>query len=415
MHSTHFSLIVPTRERLETLRYCLQTITSQSYENLEIIVSDNASTDGTQEYVSSLSDRRIRYINTGQRVGMSQNWEFALKHAKGEWVSFLGDDDGLMPNCFEKINSLIAQTKAKAIRTRACSYIWPNAQPLDHHLAMNIPLGKRHSIRKSSVWIDKVLTGSRNYSELPMIYNGGFVQKTILDQFAQAHGQVFFSRIPDVYSGLLIAHMIDDFVYSSEPVVINGTSASSTGFAYFKKASVTNESPLTINPHTIFTQEKNLAFHASIPLMRDGDIPKSLQAMIFESYAQVADRIRSVKRIESAVIAQRVVSTHNSMTTEQLRNWMSDYRATHHLPENSPRPASKWQKMLCHAQFMWYRLSILWPSYFLNTQKMHIGNIYEASIAAGEIHTKQPLSLTNFTKNTFGLLMRKKFAASPKS
>jgi glycosyltransferase involved in cell wall biosynthesis len=411
MHSTHFSLIVPTRERLDTLRHCLQTITSQVYENLEIIVSDNASTDGTRKYVESISDPRIRYINTGQRVGMSQNWEFALQHATGEWVSFLGDDDGLMPNCFEKINSLILQTQAKAIRTRACSYIWPNAQPHDHHLAMNIPLGKRHSVRESRFWVDKVLAGSGNYSELPMIYNGGFVQKDILDQFAQKHGQVFFSRIPDVYSGLLIAHMIDEYIYSTEPVVINGTSASSTGFSYFKKPSSANESPLVINPHTIFSQEKNLAFHTSIPMMRDGDIPKSLQAMIFESYAQVADRIQSAKRIENAVIAQRIVSTHNSMTNEQMENWMSDYRAIHRLPENVPKPMNKWQKILYRAQFMKYRLSILWPSYFLDTQKMRIGNIYEASIAAGEIHAGQAFSPINLIKNTFKLFMRKTTSA----
>ena len=47
---------------------------------LDILVSDNFSKDSTEEVVGDIRDPRIRYVNTGKRVCMSHNWEFALSN-----------------------------------------------------------------------------------------------------------------------------------------------------------------------------------------------------------------------------------------------------------------------------------------------------------------------------------------------
>src|SRR5262249_50277228 len=88
MHEkTKFTVIVPTRERADTLYYCLQTIIRQKYDNLEILVSDNFSHDNTEQVVRNIGDSRIRYVNTGRRLDMSRNFEFALSHVKNGWVT----------------------------------------------------------------------------------------------------------------------------------------------------------------------------------------------------------------------------------------------------------------------------------------------------------------------------------------
>jgi GT2 family glycosyltransferase len=83
---TKFTIIVPTKERADTLYHCLQTLVRQRYENFEILVSDNFSQDNTEQIVRGIRDSRIRYINTGRRVGMSRNFEFALSHVKNGWI-----------------------------------------------------------------------------------------------------------------------------------------------------------------------------------------------------------------------------------------------------------------------------------------------------------------------------------------
>ena len=112
MENPKITVIIPTRERAVVLENALRTVTSQDYKNLEIIVSDNYSMDGTDKVVEQAKDSRIRYLNTGKRLSMSHNWEFALSHVQDGWVTFIGDDDGLLPRAISRIAEIIQQTKA---------------------------------------------------------------------------------------------------------------------------------------------------------------------------------------------------------------------------------------------------------------------------------------------------------------
>jgi glycosyltransferase involved in cell wall biosynthesis len=387
MHPVKFSLLIPTRERAITLKSCLQTVVSQSYSNLEIIVSDNFSQDNTREVVESFNDPRIKYVNTGQRLSMSDNWEFGFSHATGDWFSILGDDDGLLPQCFESINQLIHQSQAKAIRTRACSFVWPQAQRPDNFAPLNVPMRKGWQIRSSKLWIKKVLNAHVNYSELPMLYNGGFVQMHVLQSFVNLHGRLFYSRIPDVYSGMLIGHLVDNFVYSYEPVVINGTSSFSTGYAHFKRKHIQTN---TINDaEKQFLEEPNLAFHPSIPLHRDGNVPKSLIALSCEAYAQVADRLPQIKGINYSNQLATILAANTSMTTEESLQWIEDYQKVHRLTTITVNHLF-WQKLWLRFKFLSYRVSLAWHSYSLELTPDAITNIHEASIAAFNIKSTRP-------------------------
>src|SRR5208337_2329891 len=102
------SVIVPTRDRADTLVHCLKTVTAQPNLNLEILVSDNYSGPEVKQVVDQCNDARVRYIRTNTRLGMSEHWEFALNHASGNWVTILGDDDGLLPHA---VNDFFSLTK----------------------------------------------------------------------------------------------------------------------------------------------------------------------------------------------------------------------------------------------------------------------------------------------------------------
>ena len=93
MRDPKITVIIPTRERCDVLEKSLQTVTTQDYDNLQIIVSDNFSNDGTEDIVRSTHDSRVKYVNTGKRLSMSHNWEFALSHVTEGWVTIIGDDE----------------------------------------------------------------------------------------------------------------------------------------------------------------------------------------------------------------------------------------------------------------------------------------------------------------------------------
>ena len=93
-----FTVIIPTKDRAEYLHHTLRTCSNQDYENLEVIVSDDGSSDNTKEVVldAAQKDKRIRYVTPGS-VGMRDNFEFALDHVKSGYVIALGGDDGILP------------------------------------------------------------------------------------------------------------------------------------------------------------------------------------------------------------------------------------------------------------------------------------------------------------------------------
>src|SRR5216683_506883 len=92
------TIVIPTRERADTLQFALRTVCRQKDRDFVILVSDNASNDSTAQVVKSFGDPRIRYINPGRRLSMSHHYEFALDHVVTDYVMFMGDDDGLLPD-----------------------------------------------------------------------------------------------------------------------------------------------------------------------------------------------------------------------------------------------------------------------------------------------------------------------------
>ncbi|HSJ35606.1 MAG TPA: glycosyltransferase family A protein [Acidimicrobiia bacterium] len=97
------SVIIPTRDRLPLLQRALESVFNQSYANLEIIVVDDGSTDGTAETLAK--DERIRLIRLEESVGGAAARNRGIAAAKGELIAFLDSDDEWLP---EKIAAQVS-------------------------------------------------------------------------------------------------------------------------------------------------------------------------------------------------------------------------------------------------------------------------------------------------------------------
>jgi glycosyltransferase involved in cell wall biosynthesis len=88
------SLIIVTYNAARTLQACLNSIYSQTYPDIEIIVMDGNSKDGTVQILENNTDK-ITYWKSEKDSGIYHAMNKALEHVSGEWVSFLGADDEL--------------------------------------------------------------------------------------------------------------------------------------------------------------------------------------------------------------------------------------------------------------------------------------------------------------------------------
>lgn len=94
MNQPFVTIAIPTYNRGGSyLKDALKSATGQTYQNLEIIVSNNCSEDNTEEIVKSFNDPRIRYFRQRTNIGMTKNLIFCLEEAKGDYFLLLADDD----------------------------------------------------------------------------------------------------------------------------------------------------------------------------------------------------------------------------------------------------------------------------------------------------------------------------------
>ncbi|HMK12331.1 MAG TPA: glycosyltransferase family 2 protein [Acidimicrobiales bacterium] len=89
------SILVPTYNRCSTLETALDSAIGQTHRPIEVVVSDNGSTDDTQATCTRYAEERaeIRYLRQPRNLGPTQNFELLRRAARGKYLVFLGDDD----------------------------------------------------------------------------------------------------------------------------------------------------------------------------------------------------------------------------------------------------------------------------------------------------------------------------------
>lgn len=97
------SIGIPTINRSSLALRAIRSALSQTYSDVEVIVSDDASTDDTVERIREIRDPRVVLFEQKQRLGLVGNFDFCLRRASGEFFLLLGDDDVLLPNALEKL------------------------------------------------------------------------------------------------------------------------------------------------------------------------------------------------------------------------------------------------------------------------------------------------------------------------
>ena len=103
MARTFVSICLPAFNGAEWIAEAVDSALTQTHEELELVVVDNNSSDGTREIVAGYDDERIRLIVNDVTVSAPANHDFAVRAARGALVKFLHHDDRLAPTCLERL------------------------------------------------------------------------------------------------------------------------------------------------------------------------------------------------------------------------------------------------------------------------------------------------------------------------
>ncbi len=97
------SIIMPSWNTGRWIAESIESVINQTYQNWELIIVDDCSTDNTDDIVGSFKDNRIKYFKNDINSGAALTRNRALREARGEWIAFLDSDDLWVPTKLEKM------------------------------------------------------------------------------------------------------------------------------------------------------------------------------------------------------------------------------------------------------------------------------------------------------------------------
>ncbi len=108
MSDPFFSVIIPTYNRSAFIRRSISSVLNQQFQDFEVIVVDDGSTDNTESEVATVNDKRLRYFkkDNGER-GAARN--FGVRQARGRYINFLDSDDSFYPHHLQTAHEFLSR------------------------------------------------------------------------------------------------------------------------------------------------------------------------------------------------------------------------------------------------------------------------------------------------------------------
>ena len=115
MEKPKVSVIIPTYNRAHTLLPAVKSVLEQHYDNIEIIIVDDFSSDNTQSLITDISDTRIKYICRTKNGGVAAGRNDGLRAATGGYIAFLDSDDIWLPGKIEAQLNAFAENQTAGL------------------------------------------------------------------------------------------------------------------------------------------------------------------------------------------------------------------------------------------------------------------------------------------------------------
>jgi glycosyltransferase involved in cell wall biosynthesis len=332
------SVVIPTRARPDTLRHSLRTVTAQKDPELEIVVHESGDDPATTAVLAEFDDPRIRFFKTVEPVRMTENWERALRLATGDYLFFLGDDDGLLPNACEIARRILEAHSAEILSWRPAQYFWPEFFEADARNKIIAVYGTELecTLKRSRATLLPTYHFRQYYIELPMIYNS-FVSRAVIERVYQSQERYFIGSMPDVVSGIMNLCFSSQFLRCNRPLSISGVSRHSTGHNFgsgnpelqSKVKSSAFGSGIPIHPTMVHSHSFPLAVGNEFLIVKDKLFPHSEPEFDYAAMLEAAlQSLNDIPEEYDVVLAHcREIAKANNLRIDETD-----------IPSPGPRP-----------------------------------------------------------------------------
>jgi glycosyltransferase involved in cell wall biosynthesis len=231
------SIVIPTKDRYTTLFNVIDTILAFQDNEIEIVIQDNSGeNEEALAFVNQHSSfGNLKYFYEAKPLSVIENSNRAVLNSNGDFICFIGDDDGVMPYIVDVVRWM-KKNSVSIVKGNKPIYYWPNQKSNYFDTDANGKLRIRAldygiHIKNSSEALKRTLAiGGTDTKFLPCLYHG-IVERKKLEMIYQKTGSFFPGPSPDMANSIALMKVTDEFYYLDFPIAITGKSTLSTGGA----------------------------------------------------------------------------------------------------------------------------------------------------------------------------------------
>jgi glycosyltransferase involved in cell wall biosynthesis len=223
------SIIVPTKDRYKYLKHLILLIKGFNLKEIELVIHDNTKDNAEiLAFIKNLSYPHLKYYHHSEKIPIDQNATKALLKSTGEFVCYIGDDDGVTRNIVEWAKWM-KYNKIEALRSRKpYLYLWPDAVINSNNKRSSVLV--YHNSNETCEYLNPIeelnivcKIGMQNIGLMPKLYHG-VVRRDILDKIYRVGGRYFPGAAGDMANAVALSFFVEKFVVVDFPVTIHGSS-----------------------------------------------------------------------------------------------------------------------------------------------------------------------------------------------
>lgn len=227
------SIVVPTKDRYKYLMHLINLIDSFQLVHIELILQDN--TEDNIEILNFLQQKEytfLKYFHNSKPIPMYLNSDYAILNSTGEYVCFIGDDDGVTRYIIDCVNWMKVND-IEVVVPSTVAYNWPDyVNSITGNIAGTLSFkpfeNKAKIISPIDVLYEIMNRGFINRGNLPLVYHG-IVKRAVLDKIYSQGGTYFPGASPDIANGVALCFVTNKYAVCDFPLIISGASVSHGG------------------------------------------------------------------------------------------------------------------------------------------------------------------------------------------
>jgi glycosyltransferase involved in cell wall biosynthesis len=221
-----FSVLIPTFNRSELFPYTVNSILNQTFEDFEIVLSDNFSSDDTREIAQQFKDPRFKYVRTPRHFTIADSCEFVRRQAAGRSIILLSDDDALVNSALERFAAETEDCDTNLVFSSIAEYRDITYPGPDRNSASCPPFSGSTSIISPDEIVRPLFSLQPKFSMHPSAF---IFPKKIADYVEGRTGRFFWTNGVEYSAWPITALLAGRIVHIDLPLTILGRTGKSWG------------------------------------------------------------------------------------------------------------------------------------------------------------------------------------------